>query len=77
MEFIVWVETRLAGKTLAVEEVAKFYLLAKWGSILPYRRAAEMLGELGCCSDPDRGRYVVRPQYEPKRGTEYQRWTDH
>jgi hypothetical protein len=24
MEFIVWVETRLAGKTLAVEEVAKF-----------------------------------------------------
>src|SRR5580693_5121435 len=23
MEFIVWVETRLAGKTLAVEEVAK------------------------------------------------------
>ena len=26
MEFIVWVETRLAGKTLAVEEVAKFAL---------------------------------------------------
>jgi hypothetical protein len=24
MEFIVWVETRLAGKTLALEEVAKF-----------------------------------------------------
>jgi hypothetical protein len=24
MEFIVWVETRLAGKTLAVEEVAQF-----------------------------------------------------
>jgi hypothetical protein len=24
MEFIVWVETRLAGKTLAAEEVAKF-----------------------------------------------------
>jgi len=24
MEFIVWVETRLAGKTLAIEEVAKF-----------------------------------------------------
>jgi hypothetical protein len=24
MEFIVWVETRLAGKTLSVEEVAKF-----------------------------------------------------
>jgi hypothetical protein len=24
MEFIVWVETRLAGKTLAVEEVTKF-----------------------------------------------------
>ena len=24
MEFIVWVETRLAGKTLAVQEVAKF-----------------------------------------------------
>jgi hypothetical protein len=24
VEFIVWVETRLAGKTLAVEEVAKF-----------------------------------------------------
>ena len=24
MEFIVWVETRLAGKTLAVREVAKF-----------------------------------------------------
>ena len=24
MEFIVWVETRLAGKTLGVEEVAKF-----------------------------------------------------
>jgi hypothetical protein len=24
MEFIVWVESRLAGKTLAVEEVAKF-----------------------------------------------------
>ena len=24
MEFIVWVETRLAGKTLAVEEVATF-----------------------------------------------------
>jgi len=23
MEFIVWVETRLAGKTLGVEEVAK------------------------------------------------------
>ena len=23
MEFIVWVETRLAGKTLAVKEVAK------------------------------------------------------
>jgi len=24
MEFIVWVETRLAGKALAVQEVAKF-----------------------------------------------------
>jgi hypothetical protein len=24
MEFIAWVETRLAGKTLAVKEVAKF-----------------------------------------------------
>jgi hypothetical protein len=24
MEFIVWVETRLAGKTLGVEELAKF-----------------------------------------------------
>jgi hypothetical protein len=24
MEFIVWVETRVAGKTLAVEEVARF-----------------------------------------------------
>jgi hypothetical protein len=24
MEFIVWVETRLAGRTLAVEEVTKF-----------------------------------------------------
>src|SRR5580700_524252 len=27
------------------------YLLAKWGSILPYRRAAEMLGELLPISD--------------------------
>ena len=27
------------------------YLMAKWGSILPYRRAAEMLGELLPISD--------------------------
>ena len=184
MEFIVWVETRLAGKTLAVEEVAKFdrcasgisseeigltlqegkdvlkhvqrnifqtqiqvqsmassrcmhcsgtlrvkdirtrqigtvfgkiavscrryirctcqgglpsilwplgpmelpgstpelsYLLAKWGSILPYRRAAEMLGELLPISDGIVSHATLRRHAlavgAPSRGTRRRRET--
>jgi hypothetical protein len=62
MEFIVWVETRLPGKTLAVQEVAKFivalveshprrYALQGHAARQPYRRTAEMVGELLPISD--------------------------
>jgi hypothetical protein len=44
MEFVIWVETRIAGRTVDRQEVAKIELARRASSILPIRtpRSASM-----------------------------------